>query len=347
MKIDLIKKLHYLLFLVLMMTGMSIAMEKNNPQVKYQLRFKANYISCIVRINDVFVYSTYDSVGKNNDPIQISFGQDITQYLDQGVNQLSIQADNMAEYIPSHRIEQSYCEVDILAIVKNPTTDDIESKVVNNIRYSYEDKPKDSRLIFPYLLSIQESNMSLDERLTSNEVELKQLPDLYDKNGEPIQETLASRTFVVDNYQPFSWVNDSTPFKNTPENKKMLWDKYQEILKAVADKDKKAVRQLVEPGVTDMAKYYGDSNAEGQFEFSFADTFEHYFNLNPDVYEANPLTLDDYDLEIYAEGKLFRLNRKGYTLISPLRWENSVRGTTRVYNPIFTFIDGKIVMAWF
>lgn len=345
MKISLIKKLHYLLFLVLMMTGMSIAMEKNNPQVKYQLRFKANNIPCLVRINDVFVYNTRDT--GNAIPGQISFGQDITQYLDQGQNMLSIEATNLAEYINSKRIEQSYCEVDILATVKNPTTGDMESKIVSNIRYSYEDKPKDSKLIFPYLLSVGESNINLDERLSSNEIELKQLPYIYDGNKEPAQKTLASRSFVVNNYQPFSWVNDSTPFEDTPENKKMLWDKYQEILKAVADKDKKAVRQLVEPGVTDMAKYYGDSNAEGQFEFSFADTFEHYFNLNPDVYEADPLTIDDYDLEIYADGKLFRLNQKGYTLVSPLQWKNSVRGTTRIYNPIFTFINGEIVMAWF
>lgn len=341
-------KVRILLFLLLsIMIGMTLATEKNTSQVKYQLRFKANYISCIVRINGVFVYSTYDSVGKNNNPIQISFGQDITQYLDQGVNELSIEATDIAEYIPSKRIEQSYCEIDILATVKNPTTGNAESKIVSNIRYSYEDKPKTSKLIFPYLLSTHESNIDLDRRLSSNEIELKQLPHVYDANKEPMQKTLASRSFTVNNYQPFSWVNDSTPFEDTPENKKMLWDKYQEILKAVADKDKKAVRQLVESGVTDMAKYYGDDNAEGQFEFSFADTFEHYFNLNPDVYEAEPLTIDDYNLEVYADGKLFRLNQKGYTLVSPLQWKNSVRGTTRIYNPIFTFIDGEIVMAWF
>lgn len=344
MKAGLIKTLHYSLFLVLMMTGMSIAMEKNTPQVKYQLRFKANYIPCIVRINDVFVYNTRDNIKV---PKQLSFGQDITQYLDQGNNVLSIEATNIVKYISANNIDQGYCEVDILATVKNPTTGDVESKIVSNIRYSYEEKPKSSNLGFPYLLSIDGSNQILDQRLSSNQILLKQLPYGYDANKKPIQKTLASRSFVVNNYQPFSWVNDSMPFEDTPENKKMLWDKYQEILKAVAEKDKKAVRQLVEPGVTDMAKYYGDSNAEGQFEFSFADTFAHYFNLNPDVYEANPLTIDDYDLEIYAGGKLFRLNRKGYTLISPLRWENSVRGTTRVYNPIFTFIDGKIGMAWF
>ena len=344
MKTGLIKKLHYLLLLVFIMTGITMATENKTPQVKYQLRFKANYIPCIVRINNVFIYNTRDNIKV---PKQLSFGQDITQYLNEGENELSIHATNIVKYISANNIDQSYCEVDIIATIKNPHTDNIESKIVSNIRYSYEEKPKNSDLDFPYLLSIDGSNQTLDQRLASNQILLKQLPYGYDANKKPIQKTLATREFTVNHHQPFCWVNDSTPFEDTPENKKMLWDRYQEILKAVAEKDKKAVRQLVEPGVTDMAKYYGDSNAEGQFEFSFADTFEHYFNLNPDVYEANPLTIDDYDLEIYAEGKLFRLNRKGYTLISPLRWENSVRGTTRVYNPIFTFIDGEIVMAWF
>ncbi|MDG9729046.1 hypothetical protein OXI21_01240 [Ignatzschineria sp. RMDPL8A] len=80
-----------------------MATANGTPQVKYQLRFKANYISCIVRINNVFVYNTRDNIKV---PKQLSFGQDITQYLDQGENELSILATNLTEYIPPHRIEQ-------------------------------------------------------------------------------------------------------------------------------------------------------------------------------------------------------------------------------------------------
>ncbi|MHC5224726.1 hypothetical protein [Ignatzschineria sp. LJL83] len=79
-----------------------------------------------------------------------SFGQDVTQYLNQGDNELSISAINVAEYIPSSKIDQGYCEVDIIATIKNEIEETIENKIVSNIRYSYQPKLEHSESIFPY-----------------------------------------------------------------------------------------------------------------------------------------------------------------------------------------------------
>lgn len=337
------KIIQYFLFILMIGTGLTMANE-NQHQVRYQLQFKANHIHCLIRVNGIYVYDTYDSVG-NTDPIQLSFGHGITEFLNQGKNELLVEATSFVEFIPKSEISNSYCEVSIIAMVDNPETGGVDQKIVSNIRYTYQPKPKDSEAIFPYLLSIDESNKDLDKILSSNFIVLEQALPYPKKKGQYIQQTLATRTFDVNHTQPFSWVNRSTPFEDTPENRQKLWEKYNEIRTAIENKDKKAIRKLVEPGVTDMAKFYGDT-PDNHFEFSF-DVIDFFFNLNRNIYMAEPLTLDDYDLEIYAGGKLFRLNEKNYTLVSPLQWKNPMTKVTERYNPIFTYIDGKIVMAWF
>lgn len=322
--------------------SLGTAKENNASQVRYQMMFKTNYIQCVVRINDVFIYDTYDSVGSDN-PIQLSFGQGVTEFLNRGKNTLSVEVSNMAEYIPAREIPNAYCEVTIMASVDNPQTGSVDNKVVSNIRYTYVPRPEESDSIFPYLMSIKESNYELDNNLASPNIVLKELDYTYDADKEPVQNMIATRSFTVNHPQPFSWVNRSTPFEDTPANRQKLWDKYNEIRNAIERKDKKAIRKLVEPGVSDMAAYYGDT-VNNHFEDSFSLIFDSFFNLNRKLYFPDQGELSDYDLEIYNDCKLFRLNQKGYTLISLLQWENFVSGVTRRYNPIFTYIDGNILI---
>ncbi|MGL4674944.1 MAG: hypothetical protein ACRCXK_08800, partial [Wohlfahrtiimonas sp.] len=210
------KKIQSILFTIIILMGLTMA-NNNNHQVRYQLQFKANHIHCLVRINGIYVYDTYDSVG-NVDPIQLSFGHGVTEFLNQGENELLIKATNFSEYISSNEINNGYCEVSIIAMVDNPETGGIDQKVVNNIRYTYQPKPAESELDFPYILSIDESSLDIDNILASNQIILEQDLPYPTRRGNKIQETLATRTFTVNHPQPFSWVNRSNPFEDTPEN---------------------------------------------------------------------------------------------------------------------------------
>lgn len=99
-------------------------------------------------------------------------------------------------------------------------------------------------------------------------------------------------------------------------------------------------------GATDVANYQKD-NVDSHFDIVFDQLLQEYFEFDPEVWEYQNLGKDDYHLEIYAGGKLFRLVKKKAYIASPLSWKNQYTGMYRSYNPLFTMIDGKVVMATF
>lgn len=324
----------YLILILLTSVGVSMA-----TPVTYYMKFKANQMKCYLYINDVYIYHT------EGIPRLISFGHGVTEYLQQGKNIVTLFVDNGAEYIPASEIDNGYCEVEVIALVANEEGD-VESKVVNHMRHTYIPKPEDSESLFPYHLSTAESNLKLDSMIAPNYIQVTELPYKYDADDEPVQWIQSERELIVHHSHPMSWADRSTPFENTEANKRKLWEKYQEIKRAINRKDKRAIRTLAEPGVSDMARIFGKS-AEDYFETAFNDTIKEFFEVDTNYYKDEHLPYDDYELEIYAEGKLFRLNRKGYLISSPLRWHNPFNQESLIYNPLFTYINGKIVMAKF
>ncbi|MGL4674942.1 MAG: hypothetical protein ACRCXK_08790, partial [Wohlfahrtiimonas sp.] len=226
-------------------------------------------------------------------------------------------------------------------------TGSVESKEVSHLRFTYEKNDDPQNL--PYdanLLTLKETRTNQDPLIATSAVTSEPLPPIFDADDMPIERKLASREIMVNHPQHFSWIHRSTPFTDTPANRQKLWNKYNEIRTAIINKDKKVIRGLVEPGVTDVANFQG-ADIERHFNIVFSQTVEEFFTLNPEFWESQPLRMDDYDLELYAGGKLFRFNEKKKTLFSPLQWHNSLRGTYKAYNPLFTYINGEIVMATF
>ena len=307
--------------------------------VTYYMKFKANQMRCYLYINDIYIYHTEEIARL------ISLGHGVTEYLKKGSNGITLFVNNNAEYIPKTEIEKGYCEVEIIAMVVNEEGK-TESKVVSHMRHTYIPKPEDSDSIFPYHLSIAESNLDLDENIAPNDINVTELPYKYDADNEPVQAIRSERELIVHHQNSMSWADKSTPFENTEANKRKLWEKYQEIKRAINRKDKEAIRQLSEPGVSDMARIFAKST-DDYFETAFNDTIKDFFEVDTEYYRDEHLPYEDYELEIYADGKLFRLNRKGYLISSPLRWYNPFNQESLIYNPLFTFIDGEIVMAKF
>jgi len=145
---------------------------------------------------------------------------------------------------------------------------------------------------------------------------------------------------------PFQWIHQSSPLSDTQETKKVVWDKYMEIKQAIQNKDKAKIKQLAEPGLSDVANYQGD-DVNNHFDIVFDQLLQDYFDFDPEVWQYQNMSMDDFNLEIYAEGRLFRLVEKGAYIASPLTWKNIYTEHYRSYNPLFTLINGKIVMATF
>lgn len=344
--INLIKKTHNnLILLLLLLFNLQVVEANPNNQptkVQYQMMFKAHEIMCSAKLNGAYLFNT-ETVQKGV-PQLISLIDSIGIYMDEGENVLTMRGINLSNYIDDP--SGAYCEINIVAMVQNPESGEIESKEVSNIRYTYKKTAEDSNSPYPYVLSVEESNYNLDAQLTSNNITLEDYPPLKDADGEDIQKIVASRNIYIHHHQPFRWVHESTPFTDTPVNRQKLWEKYNEIRGAIINKDKKAIRQLVDFGATDVAKF-DNVDVEDHFEIVFDQVLDEFFNINPNIWISEPLTEDRYDLELYAGGKLFRFNQQNMNISSPLRWKNAYGKNVLRYNPIFTYVDGKIEVALF
>ncbi len=338
------KFLFILFYITISLLNIGITMAQGNQTtVHYQMMFKVNNMSCEAKLNGMYLAHT-DDLTDASIPKQVSFTQSISQYMNEGKNILTLEGHNAAPYVKDP--ENGYCDIKIVAMAKNPVTGDVHSKDVTHIRYSYV-KNEDENIPYPYVLTIENSSRDQDPLLTSPVITLQELTPYKDAKKKPIQRTLATRELMVNHPQPFSWIHRSTSFTDTPENRQKLWNKYNEIRTAIINNDKSAIRHLVEPGLTDVASFQGD-DVENHFNIVFAQLLEDdFFKMDRKVWEEAKTTINDYDLEIYAEGKLFRFNMKNKTLYSPLQWFNPFTQKYRAYNPIFTYINGEIVMATF
>ena len=312
----------------------------NNTSVSYYMTVAVNNMQCTGRLNGMYLFSEVLPI-----PKRISFGHTISEYVDEKENILTLDVNNIAEYV-GDGVDQGYCDVRIVAMVKNPQTQEIESKEVNHIRLTYVPRLEEESS-YKYAISTQASNLSIEPQLAENQIIIEELKPIYDASKRPVERIKASRKFFVNHSQPYSWVKKSTPFEDTPANRQLLWEKYNEIRSVIIQKDKKAFRKLVDLGVTDVALAQGD-RVEDRFDIVFDQIVQEFFDITAgSPWQSMPLTLDDYDLELYANGKLFRLNERRYALVSPLQWKNLYGKDTLRYNPLFTYVDGKIVIATF
>ncbi|MHC5224984.1 hypothetical protein [Ignatzschineria sp. LJL83] len=327
--------------LLVSMMGMSMANNTQTP-VHYQMNFSANNMGCKAKLNGMYLIHTMDLM--KGVPKSVSLTQSIGNFVDENLNTLTLEVHNLSNLVTDP--QNGYCDIDITAKVQNPDTGSIDSKEVSHIRYTYVQDDADIAQN-RWLLSKKESRVDQDEDLANLLIQVESLESYILKDKKELQREFVTREFTVHHSQPFSWIHQSTPFEDTPENKQKLWEKYQEIKRALAGKSRRDIRKLVEPGNTDIAQHQGE-DPEQHFAIIFEQLIQPYFDLKRDIWSpVSDLGIDDFDLEIYADGKLFRLNEKRKTLYSPIQWKNLYQRLYRTYNPIFTLIDGEIVMATF
>lgn len=170
--------------LIIFNVGLSMA-NNNQPKIYYQMMFKVNDMFCRTELNGLYLMDTLDLPKSPLGPIpqSISMMPPIGDYLDESSNTLSLKVTNINEYIDNP--ENAYCEVIITVMVKNPQTGKTESKEVNNLRITYV-KNEDSNAS-PYSLSGKQTDFSIDGKLASQEIKVRDLPSIFDANGLPAE----------------------------------------------------------------------------------------------------------------------------------------------------------------
>jgi len=323
-----------ILFIIIYGIGQIAMANQTFPKVMYNMQLRAHNISCEARLNGLYLYFT------KGVPKLLSMGQQISEYMDEGDNIISFKAMNISEAVELDDIANSYCELTISSYTLNEATGKLEDKVLSHIRYTYVSDGKEYDDYPRYLLS-SETSKSLDL------LNIKRLEDSHLKNlSDPVQNIVASQNIKVDVYRPFRWIHESTPLTNSPENKQMVWEAYNQMRQAVNREDRNFFKDMARIGTEDVSNFQGDT-FDNHFNFGFDFLVKKLFDLNKNIWKPDYGTIDDYELELYAGGKMFRMVRKNNTVASPLRWKFEGYNETQLYNPILTYIDGKIVMAVF
>lgn len=316
-----------------------------DTRVSYQAAIKINRMPCKITLNDMQVYNSLEA--SDTAPYNLQFGHGLTEYLLEGKNILKLRVENPYRYLSEKDLHNGYCGIKVNAKVFNPIDERWEEKLVTHIRATYElIEEKDGKKIYDIVTKY--STPLEDSPLTSEIIREIGIPLVDEKTGKvALEQFYLSRNINVNHKQPFSWVERGQVFVETPASRELLIQKYEEIQQAMIKKDLAALRTLTEPGVLDMAKFYR-TDTEKHFKEMVEMTLDPIMYLPSNWRPVNIREIQDlYDIETYADGKLFRFNLKNAILASPLKWENTSSSEYLLYNPVFALIDGEIVMATF
>lgn len=311
------------IFVIFLITGINQSMAEE-VKVNYVANFRYHHIHCNFMINGITIHS---SLGPR--PVMMSFSDRVGALLAEGDNTFAIEAMN----IPMDP-KEAYCEVILTAMVPNPEIGEYEFKEVASLRVTIDEEGN---------FTTRESQLYEGKSVTTNEISLVETDVKTFRQGVK-NNTIATRGLKVNHpHKHFSWSYRSTPFEDTPENRELLWQKYDELREALASKDEEKYRSLLLPGSLETEAYQGDLNT-----LAFTNSMMGFVH---EAWEASDFEVlsynrEDYDLQISAEDRMVRFVRtkSASNDDSPIKFlENS---SIKVLNYTFTLIDGEIVVAY-
>jgi len=292
----------------------------------YQIKFNINNMHCSFFLNDMFLFTT---IGEYEVPRDITFGYMMGEGLAPGVNTLTVAATDIRTFENLPENIEGHCEVTLSGVTKDHAT-----VLISRVKAVYDaDKklsfiPADQTVLQEYKTNqpFISKNSLFEAKIDGNSIYLPRID--------------GTLSFLIDQKTNMSWVK-ATPFKDTPENRQKLWTKYNDIRAALQKCDKSTIRQQLEPGVTEKANYDGLS-AYSHFSGQMDMVLTPFLGLKESAWQK--VNLDDYDLRIYADGRLFQLVKKAGLSGSPIQIMTT---QSNAFNPVFTYINGEIVVAWF
>ncbi|MHC5226179.1 hypothetical protein [Ignatzschineria sp. LJL83] len=311
--------------------GMSFSEEKTQDSeevvVNYSGRIHFNNMGCIYRLNGLdFVFSPLVFNGSHNN---VSFVDDVGAFFQEGENSLEIEAIHLP--IEPKNGSISFCELSVTAIATNRKTGQKDSRGVTHLRVTLDDEGK---------FTTEQSKEFLNNENTATDLptltilERKTIDDVEWLNNDAV----AQRNLTI--YHPhriFSWTTVK-PLQNTPENFERVWQAYQEVIQAFTSRDEGKLADIFMPATLEEDRYVGYTG-EGSMRWNmWLESFREDWKNNG----FTPITVNkqDYELEISNNGKLFRLNKKGGIMSSPILYETSNGGS--LYNFYFTDVEGTI-----
>ncbi len=274
------------------------------PPVKYLLSFTAYNSTCFAYMNEVKTFGNTAQKGP------ITSGVNITPYLENGKNSLVLKVTGLAaldgdETYPA----DAKCELRLTAATPQ------DEREITKLVATSNDKLRPTGLRSPDYRGLQ-----------------GQFPVHEGEEEETILYRI-TRDITINGIPEWAWTK-AEPFQPTPENMAKLQQAYLTLQRLMLNHDAAGIQQMAHFSFSEKEAAEG-LPAGSWFDSLLADDL-------PNIATAKPINWEEYELISINNGRLVKLERRGY---SPLQFLDKDGAFIPAYAPYFSLIHGKIVLT--
>ncbi|WP_238399064.1 hypothetical protein [Photorhabdus bodei] len=283
-------------------------------KVKYITYLETNRVLFRFKVNGINTLYNFSSIFGT-----ISTGYNIASLLQNGKNILSLDMGPLSardnKYI--YKEKDAECKVRLVRVTPYQL-DEITNIVTEVVDENGELKPN----------SMQSIDFNIDTA-QSGKIMTKEYPSEFYYHTE--------RSVTLNNLPVWVWTT-ATPSPETAAGTELVKKAYEDIWQMLKNQDLMALKSAYQLTLHEESQA---NDSTEQIHFDSLD-FKHYFDKG---YQAVPINWNKYKLVRYMKGRLFRFELND-SIKSPLLIEdknNSENGF--IYNPLFSLINGKVVIS--
>ncbi|WP_127960505.1 hypothetical protein [Serratia microhaemolytica] len=320
-----------------------VAAHAEETKVIYRSAFDIKYLFCNIKTNGV--------VGQNNRDSAVAgrgFGTGSTGamlFMENGENEISVEIsalnwfnEKLTDMKEKNSFNPSaYCKLDL--VIYNPKNPARREKI-SSIAVTIDEKglPTAATTVTPAAFAAINQPITVTQRIAPTVVPGFVRERSYAPNWFPKEMVVYefSRKVTVNGVPEWPWVN-ATPYTDTPEQRQLLQQAYQEVWQAMQNKDIKKLKQLF--AYSGRAFAYVTSSTEERV------LNEHLMDItNGANFKMQPINWQGFEARIMNKGRMVRLvNRSDFDL-SPLLYSyGDDIGATLA--PYFSLINGRFVIV--
>ena len=335
------KSLYKTVLVTIFLLGASFSMTTQaTPVVRYDISYQVNYTGCLVELNNMGIFNTATMDSNELFPVLFNYRHGISQYINHGVNKLEVRLEDAAYFLRNEHYQDAYCRVSITAMVADRAEDRPRSYEVLALNFKIKEIEDADGHKKPVLVA--EDSYESFQPIPEGKIKrvLTDPTDIYGDQSVIITFDTFGHEIELQQAMPLSWIEKSTPIKDTPEIRRLALEKYKAIQATITEGDWNALKRELEPGLSEMAALNFMSR-EAYFDQLYEQLFwELYLTARSSRWQEDRFDPDNYKFQVIADGKLFKFFHLRNNEASPISWTKDGRRTW--FSPVLTLINGEV-----
>lgn len=306
----------------------------------YRSVFDMKYAFCSIKTNGVIGQDNRDDAGSGR-----GFATGSTSailFMENGENDIAVEMASVNWFDPEIKSDDknsfrkdAYCNLDLIKYNKQG------SQTISNIKVTIDDAGQPTAknsVVSETYQSINQPIMA--QNLTGFEVKpgvVKGNPyaALWFPKGMKIYEF--SRKVTADGLPEWPWVK-ATPYTDTPDQRQLLQQAYEELWQAFNNKDMNKIKKLMALSFQAFAYVTDSTEDEILRDRAF------YEHIKERGFKMTPINWDAYEVKVMNKGRMVRLINKFQPEYSPISFDHDDDGYSST-SPFFSLINGRFVVV--